>query len=175
MKNNSLAWVLGLILLGCSQVANAEIRYWSLQYSQISFDTEGFAEELEPSMLVLRFGAAANNYFSLEGRLGLGVQDDTLDLGGFGEVDLNVNYLAGLYGIFHTDIYNTTQVYGVIGFTQLEIELSGTGGTEKEAESSGSFGIGANFGPVNLEYMLYLDEDDYETYALSIGYIRQFE
>ena len=97
-----------------------------------------------------------------------------VDIGPF-DVDLEVENLYGVYAVFHSDDSNAAQVYGVLGITKGELKVEGPGFSAEEDDSGLSYGIGVNVGAFNLEYMSYLDEDDYDVTAISLGYIAEFD
>ena len=71
-------------------------------------------------------------------------------------------------------VISDASFYGVIGFSQGEIEGSAFGITVSEDESGLSYGFGVNIKSFNIEYMSYLDEDDFDATAISLGYVTQF-
>ena len=90
------------------------------------------------------------------------------------DVEIEVNYLGGVYGVFHTDTEATATFYGLIGFTQGELEASVLGESVEEDESGFSYGVGVNISYFNLEYMSYLDKDDFTVTAISAGFVVDF-
>jgi len=146
--------------------------YWGAQYALVTYDESGF-DEAEPTALVLRLGRFVTENISVEGRLGFGLQDDEIDVGPF-DVEIEVDKLYGIYGLFHTSGSDDTNVYGVLGFTKGELEATALGVTFEGDDSGLSYGIGANYRGFNIEYMSYLDEDDYDVTAISLGYRRMF-
>jgi outer membrane immunogenic protein len=111
---------------------------------------------------------------SIEGRLGFGLQDDEIDVGPF-DVEIEVDKFYGVYGVFHTSGSEDTDVYGVLGFIKGELESTVFGETFDGDDSGLSYGIGANFRGFNIEYMSYLDEDEFDVTAISLGYRRIFD
>lgn len=166
---------LGLILSCCPTVYAAQEgdTYGGVQYSLVTYDEEGF-DDVEPVALVGKFGRFINDSVAVEGRIGIGIQDDEVEVLGF-DVDVDVETLFGVYGVFHSDTRKDAVFYGVIGITRGELELSFFGFEESGDESGLSYGFGANFGHFNIEYMSYLDEDDFEATAIGIGYISSFD
>lgn len=152
--------------------------YGGIQYSQVNVDIDGL-DDADPTALVGKLGQFVTENVAIEGRLGFGVSDDEIDvdLGPFFgevEVEVEVNYLAGVYAVVHSDTEATATFYGLVGITQGEIELSVGGESVDDDDSGLSYGLGVNIKNFNLEYMSYLEEDDYDVTAISIGYVSEF-
>lgn len=107
--------------------------YGGLQYPIVTYDEEGF-DEAEPTALVGKFGQFMTENIALEGRIGFGLQDDEVDVGSF-DIDVEVDSLLGIYGVFHSSSESESSFYGVIGYTRGELEGSAFGITISEDES----------------------------------------
>ena len=59
------------------------------------------------------------------------MQDD--DIAG---VDVDIESIIGIYGVFHASDDFEKTVYGVLGYTDAEAEFSGAGGSADGDESS---------------------------------------
>ncbi len=153
--------------------------YMGIQYAMIEEDEL----ELEPTAGVLRLGALSDEGFGFEARLGLGISSDdrTESLPfPFGEtsLDLEIDYLLGLYILAQAPI-GSGSIYGIVGFTHTEFTLEAKSeflgsDSESDDESDLSFGFGVNFGvsqqvKLNIEFMQYLDTDDADASAISVG------
>ena len=165
--------ILSIIVLACffspSSYAAAEgDSYFGLQYALVTYDEDGFPDA-QPTALVLRYGQFVNNSISVEGRLGIGLQDDTVNFLNT-DVDIEVDSVFGVYGLFHAGSSDNVALYGVLGFTKGKLTASIPGDSISESDSGLSFGVGVDIQSFNIEYMLYLDEDFYSVSALSLGY-----
>lgn len=152
--------------------------YGGVQYAMVTYDEEGF-DEVEPTALVGRFGRFFNKNVALEGRFGIGLDGDEIDLAipGFApfEAEVEVEMLYGAYIVAHSDPTQNVNFYGVIGYSRGELEVS-IGDFSQDGDESGlSYGAGINIGRLNIEYMSYLDEDEFDATAISIGYISSFD
>jgi len=121
-------------------------------------------------------GYIVNDNLSIEGRVGLGVGDDSvtddrvkLDL----EVD---NYLS----VYLKPAYSSQNfgVYGLLGFTKAklsaDISYMGISDSISDSDSSFSYGLGAGFSvadgtSISLEWKQLIDADDYELSGFSVG------
>ena len=153
--------------------------YFGFQYAQI--DEEDF--DLEPTVGIFRIGNMGDNGVGFEGRIGVGISDD--DVSGFDPVlgdislELEVDTVFGIYLVGQTTTDSAVSVYGIIGFTQADFSGDIDGGilgsdSFSEDESDLSYGFGANFDvsdkmSLNIEFMQYLDTDDFDVSAVSLG------
>ena len=139
------------------------------------------APDLEPSVLVFRVGKMFDENVGIEGRLGGGTSsDDTdFDLIGFdASLEVEVENFYGIYGVGRLPLGDSFAVYGLLGFTSMSIDVSLDSpiieGSASEDESGLSFGVGGSWSPsdrfaFSLEYMSYLDEDDFAASSVSLG------
>lgn len=182
MKNKLIYVALtSSLLLGTGTgLAGTEGEYYiGLQYAEGAYEEDGISETFNPTMLVGRFGKFFTPNFSVEGRLGFDLDDDTQSLPEFGNRDftLELERLYGIYGTGHFNFTDSFSIYGVLGFSEVRgtASIPSFPGLEStEDNSSVSFGIGADLGigsnwALNVEYMRYLDDDDYELDAANLG------
>ena len=172
MKHILLVITLAFFYSSPSIAASKGESYGGLQYALVTYDEDGF-DEVEPTALVGRYGHFVSDYVAIEGRIGFGLQDDTVDAGAF-DIDIEVDSLYGVYGVFHTSSSSDTNFYGVLGFTRGELEGSAFGLTVSEDDSGLSYGFGVNIKWFNIEYMHYLDDDDWDATAISLGFTTEF-
>lgn len=69
--------------------------YAGVNYSLVEYDEAGF-DSVEPTALVLRLGNELTPNLAVEGRLGFGVSDDSIDVLGT-SVDVEVDQFFGVY------------------------------------------------------------------------------
>lgn len=178
--------VFGLTSL-CATAGTQGQLYGGIQLAKGSYEEEGF-EEVNPTALVGRLGKYVNNNFSIEGRLGFGLQDDGFDdeiLGFPVSVEFELDTLIGVYGVGHIDLNESASVYGLIGLTKAKAtatvvipalnETFSVSGDETDL----SFGIGADIGindtvAINIEYMQYLSKSEFDFSALAVGMVFGF-
>jgi opacity protein-like surface antigen len=182
MKNKLICAALtsSLLLATGTALAGTEgENYFGLQYAYGYYDEDGISETYNPTLLVGRFGRFLTPNLSLEGRLGTGLEDDTYSLPAFGnrDVTLELESLFGLYGAAHFDMTKWFSVYGVLGVSQVKgtASLPSFPGLESTEDNSGfSYGIGADIGigsrlALNIEYIQYLDMDDFDLGVANVG------
>ncbi|MDN3516276.1 porin family protein [Aquisalimonas lutea] len=157
--------------------------YVGAQAAFAEYDPDNVSGTADLTALVGRAGFRASRYFSMEARLGTGLGDDSVDVfvpgAGNVAVDVDIDYLFGAYGRGHIPLSDRFSLYGVAGFTSGELTFDAAGYSDSESDSGLSYGVGADFHAtdhvgLNVEYMQYLDESNYEISALSVGVVGSF-
>ena len=156
--------------------------YAGIQYGRTDFSFESIPQEISPTALLGRVGSNFNQYVSIEGRLGLGLSDDTVTItegAVTSPVSIDLDMLIGLYGVGRLPLGKSSSLYALAGVTQVDATASGpvTGsgpGSLRDDQSDFSHGIGADIGIlynlwVNAEYVQYLDKSDIELSAIAVG------
>lgn len=165
----SLMLLLPLAVFSFPALAAEGDTYAVVQYALVTYDEDG-VDEVEPTALVFKYGQFVNENVAIEGRFGIGLQEDDVSVFGL-DVDVEVESIIGVYGVFHSSSSSDNVFYGVVGYTRGELEVSIDGSSDSDSETDFSLGFGANFGAFNVEYMLYLDESDFDATAISLGYV----
>jgi len=148
------------------------------QYAMFTYSESGIPD-FDMSALVLRGGYFFNKYFSLEGRLGFGIGDDTnnVTIPGLGtfETTLELDSMYGIYAVGHIPVSQRVDLYGALGYSDAETKLTvaGASGSGTISDSDLSIGLGADFlvsnhFSLNIEYMSYIS-GDFDLDALSLG------
>jgi opacity protein-like surface antigen len=134
--------------------------------------------------LVGRLGNNINENFSIEGRLGFGLSDDTItatDGVDTASLSIELDTLIGVYGVGHIMLNESSSIYGLVGFTKVDGTVSAStsgsvtgSGSSSEDESGLSYGVGADIGvgknlALNIEYIEYLNESELDLKAISLG------
>ena len=186
MKNKLIFIVLAASLLVLTRTAAAGSEgeyYFGLQYGVANYDEEGISETYEPTLLTARLGRYLTPNFTIEGRIANGIDDDTHNLPEFGNRDatLELDSIFGIYGTAHFNITQSSSIYGVLGASKVEgtASLDDTGLESTEDNSSVSYGFGADIGigenwALNVEYIRYLDKEDFDLDVGSVGAMFRF-
>ncbi|WP_157809060.1 porin family protein [Spiribacter roseus] len=143
-------------------------------FSMVSYEEDGLPDA-EPTALVGRLGYGVTDNIAIEGRLGFGLNSDDVTVSGT-DLDLDVDQLAGVYGVAHLPLASRFSLYGLAGFTYGEISAS-VDSTDLSVDSDDtdfSYGIGAEFGATEtisgyIEWAQYFDESDYEVTGITVG------
>ena len=183
MKNKLIFTVLAsaLLLITRSGIADPDgENYSGVQYSIGQYNEDGLSPTFNPTVLVGRFGHYFHPNFSIEGRLGLGLHDDTQfvpELGSGRDGTLELDSIIGVYGAGHFNLTGSFSIYGVVGVSSVKgtASVPGISTLESSETNSGvSYGVGANIGvssniDLNIEYMQYLDKPDFDVGAIGMG------
>lgn len=175
--------------------------YGGVQYGLGTYDEDGY-DDANPNLVVGRYGKFINDTFAIEGRIGFGIEDDTVDIPTVGDVKMEVDTIIGVYGSVHVALNDSSSVYGLLGFSRGELTASIPamsssdyasngfsrsdvpttipGFTYSDDDSSLSYGIGANVSlsdtlALNVEYIQYLSASDYAFTAIGLGVVFSFE
>ena len=175
MKKLLSAFAASILLLPLA--AQASNTYGGIQYAMGSYNQDNFGE-VNPTALIARFGSYVNNNVSIEGRLGIGLQDDSVNFLGT-NISIELDALLGVYGAAHASINQNSDVYALIGFSRAEATVSALGYSASSDDTGLSFGVGANLGvgnnvSLNIEYVQYLNKSDFDFSALAFGAVFGF-
>lgn len=180
------SWTMGCVLAIASAMAPTIAMaspveqgnmYVGFQFSQLTLDLDDLSDDAEGSAAIGRFGFFVADRVAIEGRLGIGLSDDSVEFDDDGfmvDVDVDLDRLQGLYAVGYLPLRQQASLYGLLGYTDARATITGSGVSDSEADSGLSYGVGAEFHPsdrfaLNLEYTQYLDESDYELSAISAG------
>jgi outer membrane immunogenic protein len=131
------AAVLAVLVPAAAQAQDAPTGvYGNLGYSNAS------AEDLNFGVLGGRLGYRMNNWLGVEGELGFGVKDETVNVAGV-DVDLELKHTEAIYGVGFIPLGPNTDLLARIGYGNTELEGSAAGFSASEDGGSWNFGIGA--------------------------------
>lgn len=141
-------------------------------YSMVTVDIDTF-DDADPTAAIGRLGYGITDNIAIEGRLGFGLSDDGLrDTG----LDIEIDQLAGVYGVAHLPLAEAFSLYGLAGFTygELSLVLPGTSVTVNDDDTDFSYGVGGQLDVSEdvaafVEWTRYFDESDYEVSGLTVG------
>jgi len=182
----SLTWIIN------TASASEEDNYFGIQYSSVTYEDTSLGETLEfkPGALVARMGTFVNDYLAIDGRLGFGLSDDSASMSGtappLGDFSASFGYdiknLFGIYALGNFPLTSRLDIYGLIGYSSIDagVKVDLTSGSfggsvaGGETENGLSYGFGARIGignnaSLNLEYMSYLDKDEFVVESLNAG------
>lgn len=159
----------GLVFSSSAALAIEEYRsYLGFDYLLTDFESDaGTSADLDA--VSVRFGSYLSKNAALEGRLGVGVGDDTV---------AGVNHeLDSFVGVYARGIipYQTVEFYGIIGLTRVDLTLSAPRTNPADGDESGfSYGLGLDFKigeriAVGGEYLMLIDSSDFELTTTNIG------
>ena len=171
-----------LIFVAGKGIADSENRsYFGIQYGVSDYSEEAISKSFNPTALIGRFGYYYRPNISIEARLGAGIDDDTKFLPGLGVGGLDASFdldsILGVYGIGHINLAESSSLYGVLGFSRIEATTSVPAfpaASSTGDETSVSYGVGVDIaisesGALNIEYIRYLDKDNFDLGVASVG------
>ena len=101
---------------------------------------------------------------SLEIRTGTGIDDDTVR-----GIDLELESLYGVYGLYHYSISELASLYGAVGISRASLKASVSGSSDQDNDHGLSYGVGVKFSIFSVEFMRYLDTNEIEVDAITVG------
>ncbi len=149
--------------------------YTGFNYSTTKYKDQNLPK-FETAVGVFRIGKFFEDYLAIEGRVGFGLEEDS-DFVIVNDVKFEVDSLYGAYVLVQPDLVDGFSFYGIAGFSVVDVSLENAdavGLSTSNDETGLSLGVGVDLGKserikINLEYMIYLDEDDFDFEAISLG------
>ena len=89
-------------------------------------------------------------------------------------IGLEIAPLFGTYGVFRTSIKNDTSTYVAIGITADALSIDAADSLDSRNDGEFSYGFGVNNSSYNVEYMVYMDEENRGVSAIGLGFISEF-
>lgn len=169
-----------------------------LEFDFLTLDSEYEVLDFDTSALQIKFINELSPNIDIEGVLAIGISDDGITVSdGISTVSFEIE-LENMFGVFlklHSgNGQDAHQFFGRVGFARMSIDFSAAisdpssgnlSASDSEDDTGIAFGIGALFstsetGAFTIEYNQFPDVDllgngsDFETSALSIGYVITF-
>lgn len=171
MKRGLILMMMGAAALPLSAMGNPD-SYAALQLSQVEYQESG-VPDLEPTALAVRLGANLSPNVGLELRVGTGLSDDSITVGGI-KATLDIDNYISAYGRLMAPLGERFNAYAMAGLTRSKLTLEALGYKVSDSETGFSYGVGGELllnvnTFVSVEYARLLNGDDYDLDALSIG------
>ena len=189
MKTKLVNIVLTIALLSVAGTGVAESEdknYLGVQYGVGDYSEDGISRSFNPTAYMIRVGRYFSSDFSIEGRLGAGLEEDTQFLPEFGasglDASLELDSIMGVYGLWHIDLSESSAIYGILGASKVKGTVSLPklpASKSSDSETGFSYGIGVDIGfsgkvALNIEYLIYLDKSRVELSAIVLGVTTNF-
>lgn len=155
--------------------------YGGLQAASISSDGDAEINDIKLGVLLSRVGIVVNDMLRLEGRFGVGVDDDTQVLIEDGvpiQLTTSIQSIFGAYALFTLPI-DPVMLYAVAGYTTAQVEVTLETARpfppfrlrERARENYSTFGVGIDYAfadrvSIGVEYLRYSSDID----AISLGF-----
>lgn len=157
-----------------AQAAKASPWYGEVGYTSLKY-TDG-AVDLKPAALRGIVGYGFHPNFAVEGMLGFGIKDDTVNAGGVA-IDVKVERALG---VFLKPRFNATpelELFARVGFADFKVKASAGGASASSSDSDTAYGVGLNYKltssvSLGLDYMRYYSKDGEKVsgYTLGVGF-----
>ncbi|MFD0667028.1 porin family protein [Ramlibacter sp. MAHUQ-53] len=153
--------------------------YGELGYTATTIKAEGY--KLKPGMLRGIIGYDAHPNVAIEGMVGVGVKDDSINIPMFGTtVNLNgeIKHAYGLFVKPKVAVSPALELFARLGYTETKVKAtaSALGVSQSESDSDGdvSYGVGAAYkfskaGFATLDYMNYYKKDGVKASGITLG------
>ena len=157
--------IISLLLL--TSLSQAEDFYLGYDFLKVNYDNSGVNKDFDPTAVTWKVGYKVNEYFAVEGRAGLGVDNDTkqnlITDAGFGiseaTVELNRVYSALLKGSY--PLTKGLKVNAYLGASSVKFLVDSNQNYHSEnTDNSLTLGAGLSYDItsdvfVNADYMAY--------------------
>ncbi len=172
MRIISIVVVIALFYSSSSLAAAEDPASDKFQHTRATYHVDGFGEATTNAWVSL-YGQYKNENTTVEGiKL-----EDTFESRASAlepNIGLEVAPMFGTYGVYRTSITNDESTYVAIGITVDELFMDEDDSLESRSDSEFSYGFGVNNSSYNIEYMMYMDEENYGVTAFSVGFISEF-
>jgi len=143
------------------------------QYSLVSYHEDGF-NGAKPTAWKGKYGQLTNGSVAIEDRS----LDDSLDRKASvletSSIGLGVAPFYGTYGVFRTSNSHDNSTYVAVGFILDELATDEADTSDSLDAGRFSYGFGINNSSYNIEYMLSVDEENFDLSAVSLGFTTEF-
>lgn len=155
-----------------SFAVDEDLASWGFQYSLVTYHEGGF-DGGQPTGWKAQYGQLTNQSVTIEERS----LDDPLDrkvsfLGS--SIGFGVGPFYGMRGVFRTSSSDDKSTYIAVGFMMDELAVDEAGWSDSRDDSVFSYGFGVNNSSYNIEYMMSLDEEDFDFSAISLAFSSEF-
>lgn len=133
------------------------------------FEIDGVNGDSNPTAVFARAGYQVNPYLAAEARLGTGLDSDK-----FHGIKTEIENFYGIYAKVGLPTSVGLYPYAIVGLTQGELKASYARFSDTQDESDVSMGVGLEYAfdqhfSLGLEYMKYMDTNDFEFSGVSLG------
>ena len=89
-------------------------------------------------------------------------------------VGMGVTPLFDTYGVFRTSGSHDKSTYVALGYISDELTMDEAGTSDSRDDNGFSYGFGVNNSTSNFEYMMSVDQENYEVSAIGMSFISKF-
>ncbi len=161
------------LLYSSSSLAADEDRALNIFHHNLSTYSEDGYDEKNPTSWIGKYGLLTNSNLTPEEKsINVSLDRNRSDMET--HIGPGVAPLFGTYGVLRTSGKQDGSSYVALGFNLDELTRDEADTSYSWDDSDISFGFGASDSSSNFEYMMHVDEENYEISAISLGYISKF-
>lgn len=168
---SALVAAAALATLGAQAQSESSPIYGEIGWTNVTYKDSGY--KFNPSMVRAIVGADVHPNLAVEGMLGFGISDDTVNIRGIdvkGEID-------NAWGVFlkpKATVAPNFEVFGRIGYVKTRISASVPGYSISDSGGDVAYGLGASYkltekASLNADYMSYYNKDGVKGTGFTIG------
>lgn len=174
---NKKTMLLGALLTFASPLTLAQVGYVGVSFGSVNLDDSDASLDATVTNLQVEIGGSINDNLDIEARVSIGVGDDDLTLGG-DTVDIEQKLGLGIIFKPFIDLNDNFSLYGVFGYSELDFELTGPGGSADADASGFTLGVGLDL-QINKDLSLGVeantfDDDGTDFQTVSVGLTKHF-
>lgn len=147
--------------------------YLGVQYGASELSGDEVEGDVDVNYGTLRVGVTVNENFALEFRFGGSDDDDSSD-----GIKYDLESIGGAFGLYHYRIGQNASIYGIAGWSAVEVKATidtPTGHESDQEDYDGaSYGVGVEFYGVSIEALRYMDTSDITADTVAVGYTYYF-
>jgi hypothetical protein len=155
-----------------SLAADQDRNFAKFQYTLVSYHENEF-DGAKPTARMGKYGQLTNENVTVEEKL----VDDSLDrrssTPGTG-IGVGVAPMFDTHAVYRTGSNHDKPAYVVLGFISDELTMDEVGRLDSRDDSVFSYGFGVNASTSNFEYMMSMDQENYEISAIGMSFISEF-
>jgi len=172
MDRKLLVVAIALLYSSASLATDEDRASETFQYALATHYQDG-SDGAKPVVWVGQYEQLTNNNVTIEER---SVDDSSArrkSIPGSG-IGLGVAPLFSTYGVFRTSSHPNNSTYVALGFISDELTMDEVDASDSWDNSGFSYGFGVSNPSFNIEYMMSVDEENYEVSAIGLGFVSEF-
>ncbi len=162
----------GAVLLASSGVYAGSAASAEFQYTLASYYEDGFDEAKQTSWAG-KYEQLTNENVTIDEKSvddWLNRRSNVLGKG----IGMGVAPLFDTYGVFRTSGNHDKSTYVALGYISDEMTMDEAGAPDSRDDNGISYGFGVNNATSNFEYMMSVNQENYEVSAIGMSFISKF-
>lgn len=127
------------------------------------------------AVLTARVGTKFNKNFGAEFEAGIGINEDTVDFGGY-DIDTKLEYSVGAFLTAEVPVGEQVALTGRVGYAKTQIKVSAGGYSDTASGDGAAFGVGLKYTSKTGNYVVrgdvsryQIEDGDVDAVSLTIG------